>query len=78
MTDIVELELIQGEQVELELIQGEQVELEVEGQGGVSNYPYLTNKPKIEGVTLEGDKTFDELGLTPVGTEQIDRWLFGD
>lgn len=31
--------------------------------GGTSDYDALTNKPAINGVTLEGDKTASELGL---------------
>lgn len=33
------------------------------GGGGVSSYNQLTNKPKINGVTLSGDKSFSNLGL---------------
>ena len=68
MTDIIELDLIQDDAIDLD----------IENQGGAYNYPYSSNKPKIEGVVLVGDKSFEELGLTPVGTEQIDRWLFQD
>lgn len=31
--------------------------------GGVSSYNQLTNKPKINGTTLSGDKSFSDLGL---------------
>lgn len=33
------------------------------GGGGVSSYNQLTNKPKINGITLSGDKSFSNLGL---------------
>ena len=33
------------------------------GSGGTSNYQELTNKPSINGVTLEGDKTSSDLGI---------------
>ena len=33
------------------------------GSGGTTNYNDLTNKPQINGVTLEGDKTGEEIGL---------------
>ena len=45
---------------------------------GTGDYNYLSGKPSIEGVVLEGDKTFEELNLSPVGTEKIDRWFFGE
>ena len=38
------------------------------GGGGTSDYTYLSNKPKINGITLEGDKTAEELGID-VATE---------
>lgn len=33
------------------------------GGGGTSNYNELANKPKINSVTLSGDKTAGDLGL---------------
>ena len=34
------------------------------GSSGTDNYNLLNNKPKINGVTLEGNKTLEELGIT--------------
>lgn len=34
---------------------------------GVDNYPDLTNKPKINGVELDGNKNLSELGIQPKG-----------
>lgn len=34
---------------------------------GASDYSKLSNKPKIGGVTLQGDKTLHELGIQPKG-----------
>lgn len=34
------------------------------GTGGTSNYNDLANKPQINGTTLTGNKTLDELGIT--------------
>lgn len=36
------------------------------GGGGTSNYNDLTNKPQIGGVTLSGNKTLTQLGITAV------------
>lgn len=33
------------------------------GGGSTSNYNELTNKPSINGVTLDGNKTSEDLGL---------------
>lgn len=33
------------------------------GEAGTSDYEALTNKPSIEGVTLQGDKSFPDLGI---------------
>lgn len=34
---------------------------------GVKNYNLLENKPKINNVVLQGEKTLDELGVQPKG-----------
>ncbi|MBR6337527.1 MAG: hypothetical protein IKR76_07315 [Ruminococcus sp.] len=40
-----------------------------------NDYNNLKNKPQIEGVPLENDKTFEELGLTPISAEELaDMW----
>ena len=31
--------------------------------GSTSNYNALSNRPKVNGVTLEGNKTLDQLGI---------------
>ena len=36
------------------------------------NYENLSNKPKIEGVTLSGNKTLEELGAARVTEAEID------
>lgn len=41
------------------------------GTGGTTNYNDLTNKPKIEGVTLSGDKTFPNLNLDVLTNSEI-------
>ena len=33
------------------------------GDPGTTDYPYLENKPQIEGVELVGNKSFEDLGL---------------
>lgn len=38
------------------------------GGGGTSNYNDLDNKPSINGVTLSGNKTADDLGLNAMAT----------
>ncbi len=35
------------------------------GSGGTDNYNMLKNKPQINGVTLEGNKTLEQLGIEP-------------
>ena len=39
--------------------------------GGVADYPDLTNKPKINGVTLEGNKTSADIGIEGGGENSI-------
>ena len=41
----------------------------------IQDYNNLFNKPQIEGNTLEGDKTFDDLGMTPLSAQELaDMW----
>lgn len=37
----------------------------------------IFNRPQIEGTELIGDKTFEELGLSPVTEQEIDKIIFG-
>lgn len=41
------------------------------------NYNDLYNKPQIESVTLQGNKTFEELGLKDITPQDIDEIMFG-
>lgn len=45
------------------------------GGGGTTNYNLLTNLPQINGVTLKGDKSFDDLGMQPLTNEQMNELL---
>lgn len=45
--------------------------------GGTNNYNRLINKPSIQGTTLQGDKSFEELGLHRVTEQDIDRIIYG-
>lgn len=38
----------------------------------IDDYNYLNNKPQIEGVTLEGDKTFEELNLDRITNSEME------
>lgn len=38
------------------------------GGGGTSNYSELSNKPQINGVTLDGNKTSEDLGVNTTQT----------
>lgn len=59
----------------------EEIRLSIEGVAGTSNYNNLFEKPRINGVTLEGDKESPELFLQGVMdsiTEQmIDKMIYG-
>lgn len=50
-------------------------------QGPSSNhlsYEQLQYKPKINGVTLSGDKSFPDLGLIPITTQEVDTAFGGE
>lgn len=42
------------------------------GGGGTSNYNALTNKPKINNVELNGNKSLNDLGIQPVGNYALE------
>lgn len=51
------------------------------GGSGTTDYEALSNKPSIEGVTLSGNKTWEELGLNEGGLKLIgtyDNFVVGD
>lgn len=41
------------------------------GGSGTTNYAALTNKPKINGVTLSGDNEFEDLGMRPLSKAEL-------
>ena len=45
------------------------------GGGVVSNYLSLSNKPRIEGVILQGDKSFEDLQLQRITNAEIEELL---
>lgn len=45
------------------------------GDGGVVSYNDLTDKPKIEGVSLEGDKTYEQLNLQRITNSELETIL---
>ena len=45
----------------------EKVENMQPSSGGTSDYTYLENKPSINAIVLEGNKTLEELGIQPSG-----------
>lgn len=47
------------------------VEIEVPEGGGTGNYSELINKPKINGVELDGEKSLEDLGIGQPTDEQI-------
>jgi len=45
------------------------------GGGGVTSYVLLTDKPSIEGVVLQGDKTFEDLTLESITNFELEAML---
>ena len=70
---------------QLEILWAEVLRLEREspepGPGGTTNYNELSNKPSINGVELNGNKTLTQLGIAPAATtytkSEIDTALNG-
>ena len=51
------------------------VTLPAGGGGGVTSYNDLTNKPTIEGITLQGDHTYETLGLEHLTNQELEERL---
>lgn len=47
----------------------------VQGGSGVSSYAQLTDKPKINGVTLVGNKSFADLGMNTVIDTEVESYV---
>ena len=45
------------------------------GSGGTTNYNALTNKPSINGVTLTGALTLQQLGIAEISNSEIEAIL---
>lgn len=45
------------------------------GGAGTSDYNELSNKPQINGVTLEGNKSNEDLGIQSISNAEIDEIL---
>ena len=46
--------------------------------GGTSDYPKLENKPKINGVELNGDMSLEQLGINELGVRFDDTLKFDE
>lgn len=61
-------------------LSGNNVWIEVErgggGGGGTTDYNQLTNKPSINGVELEGNKTSDQIDVTPESKVEGEQLIF--
>lgn len=44
----------------------------VGGSGGTNDYTLLINKPSVEGVTLTGAMTLDDLNVVAITTEELE------
>lgn len=61
-------------------LEEENIEIELEGNEiikteATSDYRKLINKPKIEGVELQGDKTFEDLGMNTLTNFELEKLL---
>ena len=49
----------------------------ISGGGGTTDYTDLSNKPSVNGHTLQGNQTARDLGIIPVGADDVD-WTGGN
>lgn len=61
--DVLNTEMKSEEQLNVELLEGIPI--------GMDDYEVLRNLPKINGITLLGDKTFEQLGRNKITNQEI-------
>ena len=73
----IKLTVAENDAVTLGLDSGDNAALNVGSTTVVSvnDYNDLRNKPSIEGVALEGDKTFEELNLQSLTNQELEAML---
>ena len=62
--------------VYLDVENNRDVTLDIQSSSGTSDYNLLSNKPSIEGVELQGDKTFPQLGMNTLSIQEIEKILY--
>ena len=74
----VKLRIETAEGAALKVGSAPRLALNLEGSGGTTtNYNALTNKPSIEGHTLVGDSTLQQIGVGDITPQEIDRIIYG-
>jgi hypothetical protein len=63
--------------VSVDIIAPCSIDASVEIDGDLYIYDQLLNKPKINDVELQGNKTLEELGIERISTKTIDDMLRG-
>ena len=74
--DIQESASMTGDMSPVSYIDGEIVGARgPKGEPGTTVYSELTDKPQIEGVTLDGNQTFEELNLAGLTNRELEEML---
>lgn len=73
----ITLDILSGNGLDLDISSGGSIQLGLERSSGTSNYEALVNKPKIEGHTLIGDSTLDQIGVGDITPQEIDIIIYG-
>ena len=74
--EVLEMESIEGDTVlDMRNVSGDEYQMSPQEQAVVGNYNDLYNKPKIEGVVLEGDQTYEDLNLRGLTNLEIEELL---
>lgn len=68
------VELNSGNNILTEMVTQNNLETAIipySGAGGTTDYNKLKNKPSIEQIELNGNKSFNDLGLIPITIQEI-------
>lgn len=74
--ETIELELLGAETLDLDLKDSGSLEMELDRSTGTSNYAALSNKPQIEGHTLIGNSTIQQIGVDALPVSEIEKILY--
>lgn len=73
--DTLQVDMVSNDIFVIQLYSEDVFSVEIAENRYENDYLKLKNKPKIEGVTVEGDKTFEEYTLSHISNQRLEQIL---